>query len=171
MNDVRFGSAVRMARIRRRWRQEDLADRAGVSRGTVGRIECGRAAALTLAVTRRVCVALEIDLELQPRGRGSDLDRLVNARHSALHESVAKHVRDDHRDWILVSEVSFNIWGERGVIDLLLWHPRRRALLIIELKSELVDTGDLLSTMHRRRRLARQIAADHGWDPRRSASG
>jgi transcriptional regulator with XRE-family HTH domain len=165
MNDVRFGSAVRMARIRRGWRQEDVADRAGVSRGTVGRIECGRAAALTLAVTRRVCVALEIDLELQPRGRGSDLDRLVNARHSALHETVARHVATDFADWVLVSEVSFNIWGERGVIDLLLWHPGRRALLIIELKSELVDPGDLLSTMHRRRRLARQIAAEQGWDP------
>jgi hypothetical protein len=51
------------------------------------------------------------------------------------------------------------------VIDLFLWHSGRRALLIIELKTEIVDTGDLLSTMDRRRRLAREIAKERGWDP------
>jgi hypothetical protein len=61
--------------------------------------------------------------------------------------------------------VSFNIWGERGVIDLLLWHPGRRALLIIELKTEIVDPGELLATMDRRRRLAGEIAAKRGWLP------
>jgi hypothetical protein len=65
----------------------------------------------------------------------------------------------------MAHEVSFSIWGERGVIDLLLWHPGRRALLIIELKTEIVDTGELLGTMDRRRRLAREIVEDRGWDP------
>jgi hypothetical protein len=62
--------------------------------------------------------------------------------------------------------VSFSIWGERGVIDLLLWHPGRRALLIIEFKTELVDVGDLLGTMDRRRRLAAKIVEPRGWRPR-----
>ena len=35
----------------------------------------------------------------------------------------------------LVPEVSFSIYGERGVIDMLLWHPARRALLVVELKT------------------------------------
>jgi hypothetical protein len=51
------------------------------------------------------------------------------------------------------------------VIDLLLWHPGRRALLIIEFKTELVDTGELLGTMDRRRRLAPEIVAERGWEP------
>jgi transcriptional regulator with XRE-family HTH domain len=165
MNDVRFGVTVRVVRIRRRWRQRDLAERAGISREAVSRIEGGDVASFTLDLARRVCAALEIDLELLPRGRGAELDRLLNARHSALHESVARWLADEFPDWILAPEVSFNVYGERGVIDLLAWHPGRRALLIIEFKTEIVDTGDLVSTMDRRRRLAREVVRDRGWEP------
>ena len=157
--------AVRRARQKRGWRQADLARRAGVSQPVVSRIETGQVPDMTLAVLRQVAAALEIRLELLPRGRGAELDRLLNARHSALHESVAKALVQDFPEWTMASEVSFSIWGERGVIDLLLWHPQRRALLIIEFKTELVDVGDLLSTMDRRRRLAAQIVRSRGWYP------
>lgn len=65
--------------------------------------------------------------------------------------------------WEVVPEASFSIYGERGVIDILAWHPARRALLIIELKTEIVDANELLGTMDRRLRLARTIAAERGW--------
>jgi len=65
----------------------------------------------------------------------------------------------------MVPEVSFSIWGERGVIDVVLWHPATRSLLLIELKTEIVDPGELLGTMDRRRRLAPEIVAGRGWDP------
>lgn len=45
------------------------------------------------------------------------------------------------------------------------WHPGRRALLVIELKTEIVDVSDLLGSMDRRRRLSRQIARSRRWDP------
>lgn len=154
-----------MSRIKRRWRQQDLSARAGVSRATIWRAERGHIGELSVAVIRRICEPLEIRVELQPRSRGADLDRVVNARHSALHESVARALARDFPDWEMAHEVSFSIWGERGVIDLLLWHPGRRALLIIELKTEIVDTGELLGTMDRRRRLAVRIAEERGWDP------
>lgn len=165
MEDLRFGTTIRVARVKRRWRQQDLCDKAGVSRATLWRAERGHVEEMTLGAIRRICEPLEIRVELQPRGRGADLDRMVNARHSTLHESVARALARDFPLWVMGHEVSFSIWGERGVIDLLLWHPGRRALLIIELKTEIVDTGDLLSTMDRRRRLAREIAAERGWDP------
>jgi transcriptional regulator with XRE-family HTH domain len=165
MEDLRFGTTIRVARVRRRWRQGDLASKASVSRATIWRAEGGHIEELTLGVLRRICEPLEIRVELQPRSRGADLDRMVNARHSALHESVARALARDFPDWEMAHEVSFSIWAERGVIDLLLWHPGRRALLIIELKTEIVDTGDLLSTMDRRRRLAREIVKARGWDP------
>jgi hypothetical protein len=79
---------------------------------------------------------------------------------------VAKALANDFPAWVMAHEVSFSIWGERGVIDLILWHPEHRALLIIEFKTELVDIGDLLSTMDRRRRLAAEIVAGRGWTPR-----
>jgi transcriptional regulator with XRE-family HTH domain len=165
MEDLRFGAVVRAARMTRRWRQRDVAARAGVSQATVWRVERGRIDEMTVSTVRRVCKALEIRIELQPRGRGADLDRMVNARHSALHESVARALARAFPRWEMAHEVSFSIWGERGVIDLLLWHPGRRALLIIEFKTELVDTGELLGTMDRRRRLAPEIVAERGWEP------
>jgi transcriptional regulator with XRE-family HTH domain len=165
MDDLRFGAAIRTARHKRRWRQSDLAAKAGVSEATVWRAERGRISEMTLGSIRRICAPLDIRVEVLPRGRGADLDRMLSARHAALHESVARALARDFPAWVMAPEVSFSIWGERGVIDLLLWHPGRRALLIIELKTELVDVGDLLATMDRRRRLAFEIAGERGWHP------
>ncbi|HET7167739.1 MAG TPA: helix-turn-helix domain-containing protein [Candidatus Limnocylindrales bacterium] len=165
MEDIRFGRAIRAARVKRRWRQEDLASRAGVSAAGVWRVERGRLEEMTLRAIRGICAPLDIRVELTPRGRGADLDRIVNAGHSALHESVARALAREFPDWQMAHEVSFNIWGERGVIDLLMWHPGRRALLIVELKTEIVDTGELIATADRRRRLGAQIVRDRDWDP------
>jgi hypothetical protein len=68
-------------------------------------------------------------------------------------------------EWALAPEVSYSIYGERGVIDILAWHPGRRALLIIELKTDIVDVNDLVGSADRRKRLARTIAAERGWEP------
>jgi len=73
--------------------------------------------------------------------------------------------RDELPAWILAPEVSFSIYGERGVIDILAWHPGRRALLVIELKTDLADMNELVGTFDRKRRLAGEVAAKRGWDP------
>jgi hypothetical protein len=86
----------------------------------------------------------------------------VRRRHSALHEDVAARL-SSLPGWQLAPEVSFSIWGERGVIDILAWHEPTRSLLVIELKTELVDVNEVLGTLDRKVRLARQIAADRGW--------
>ena len=51
------------------------------------------------------------------------------------------------------------------MIDILAWHPGRRALLVIEVKTEIVDVGEMVGTLDRKRRLGREIAASNGWDP------
>ena len=66
--------------------------------------------------------------------------------------------------WEIRPEVSFNHFGERGVVDVVAWHPGRRVLLLVELKTELVDPSELLTVMGRRRRLAAQIVAPFGWE-------
>ncbi len=91
---------------------------------------------------------------------------MMSRRHSALHESVTRTIAAAFPDWEIAPEVSFSIYGERGVIDLLLWHPSRRALLVIELKTDIVDVGEMLGTLDRKRRLAWKIAAERGWSPR-----
>ena len=165
MDDVRIGSTIRTARIRKGLRQEDLAAEAHVSRATISRMERGHFGSLPLDLLRGVCVALEISLDLAPRWRGGDLDRMLSLRHSQLHESLARALVTDYTEWLLVPEASFSIYGERGVIDLLLWHPGRRALLAIELKTDIVDVNELLGTMDRKRRLAWNVATERGWTP------
>jgi transcriptional regulator with XRE-family HTH domain len=165
VDDQRFGAAVRAVRIRRRWRQADLAQAASVSASTISRIERGHVDTFTLEVVRRITAALDIRVDLIARWRAGDLDRLLNARHSALHEQVARMFRDDLPAWAIEPEVSFAVYGERGVIDIFAWHPGRRALLVIELKTDIVDVNDLVGTVDRKRRLARTIAVGRGWDP------
>jgi transcriptional regulator with XRE-family HTH domain len=164
VDDQRLGTTVRSVRIRRGLRQDDLSDLTHVSRAQIGRIEHGHLDSISIGTLRRVCGALEIRVDLVPRWRGGDLDRMLSSRHALLAESVVQALRRDSPDWQIVPEVSFSIWGERGVIDLLAWHPGRRALLVIELKTELVDVGETLGTMDRKQRLASQVAAGRGWE-------
>lgn len=146
-------------------RQEDAAVAAKTSRATISRLERGHFDTLALRATRAVAAVFDIRLDLLPRWRGGDLDRMLNSRHSRLHESVARWFRDRLPDWILVPEVSFSIWGERGVIDLLLWNPASRALVVTELKTDIADANEMVGTVDRKRRLAVEIARERGWDP------
>jgi len=164
MDDLRFGAVIRSVRLRRGWRQADLAAKTGVSSSAISRLERGHAGPMTLDDIRAVAAALEVRAELLARWRAGDLDRLLNARHSALHEAVARWFRARCPAWVLAPEVTFAIYTDRGVIDILGWHPGRRAVLVIELKTEIVDVNELLGTLDRKRRLAKQIARERHWD-------
>jgi len=169
MDDLRFGSTIRSVRIRKGLTQEDLSKLAGVSRGTVSRIERGHLDEVSLGSIRAVAKALDVRVDLVPRWRGGDLDRLLNSRHSALHEQVARSFTE-RPDWLAEPEVSFAIYAERGVIDILAWHAKRQMLLVIELKTDIVDVNELLGTLDRKRRLAWQVALERGWDVRERTS-
>ena len=162
MSDQRVGAAIRFLRIRRGWRQSDLAARAGVSQSTVSRIERGHLSDVTLDAVRRVAAAVDLRVDLIGRWRGGDLDRLLAAGHSALHESVARHL-GRLSGWEFASEVSFSHYADRGVIDLFAWHALTRSLLVIELKTVFVDVNELIGTLDRKRRNAAQIARERGW--------
>src|SRR5262245_3097059 len=162
MDDQRFGSVVRAVRIRRRLRQSDLAHLAGVSRSLISGIEHGHVDTVTLETIRSVARSLDVRVELLARWRAGDLNRLLNAKHSELHELVARYFRD-LPDWIAQPEVSFSIYGERGVIDILAWHPGRCALLVIELKTDIADVNELVGTVDREGRHAIRIATERGW--------
>ena len=165
MDDQRVGTIVRSIRLKKRWRQADLAKVAGVSPTTISRIERGHVDQLSLETIRKVARALDVRVDLVARWRAGDLDRLLNARHSKLHEVVARMFRHELPAWALRPETSFAIFAERGVIDILAWHPGRQALLVIELKTDIVDVNDLVGTVDRKRRLAAKVAAEFGWVP------
>ena len=163
MDDLGFGRLIRMARIRRRLRQADLAEQAGVSTTTVSRVERGHAGEIPLDTSRRVAEALDIRVELNPRARALDIDRVVNAKHTAM-AGVSLDWIATFPGWDVRPEISFSEFGERGVIDLLCWHSSTRALLVVEIKTELVDFGELLGTLDQKQRLARAIGRRVGWD-------
>jgi transcriptional regulator with XRE-family HTH domain len=164
MDDRRIGTTLRSLRIRHSWRQEDLSAAAGVSVRTVQRIEGGRAEGVQLETLRSVARALDAWVDVAVRWRGGELDRLLNVRHSLMHERVALLLAESG-GWEIVPEASFSIYGERGAIDILAWHAERRILLVIELKTEIVDVQDLVGRVDRKRRLAPQIARERGWLP------
>jgi transcriptional regulator with XRE-family HTH domain len=169
MDDLRLAAGFRAARIRRGWRQEDVASRAGLSRTTVARLELGQLDGVPLRVMRSVARALELQLDVTLRWRGSELARLLDAAHAAMHDEIER-VLTDAGGWTPAPEVSFSVFGERGVIDVLAWHAATRTILVIELKTLLVDVSDLLGTMDRRRRLALRIGDERGWRARTAAT-
>ena len=164
MDDQRIGWSLRSIRVRKRWRQEDLATRAKVSRWVVMRIEQGRLASVPLGKVRAVAAALDARVDAVVRWHGGDLSRLVSARHARMHEIIARYFQD-LPNWIIEPEVSFSIYGERGIIDVLAWHPTTRILLVIELKTEIVDLNEMLGTIDRKRRLAAKVAEVRKWEP------
>lgn len=160
----RLGSAVRTLRLNAGLTQAQLAARAGASPSTVSRIERGLADRLPMSTVHAVGLALDAWVAFSVRWRGGELDRAINAGHAAMHEALARWIRQIG-GWELSPEVSISIFGERGVIDALCWHASSRTLLVVELKTELVDISEHLGTFDRKVRLAARIAADRGWDP------
>jgi hypothetical protein len=150
--------------MNRRLRQVDLARIARVPRGIVMSIEAGDLENVTIGQTRRVAQALGGRLDARLMWRGDGLDRLMNQGHARMHEATIRWLRSIG-GWVALPEISFSRDGERGVIDIVAWHAATRSLLIIELKTRLVDLSDLMSSMDIRRRIAPRIAADQGWDP------
>ncbi len=164
MDYVRLGAAIRAVRIRLDLRQADVAAKAAVSQATQSRIELGDCGGVTLDTLEGVARVLGMRLDLIARWRGMDLPRLLDRDHAALAEAVIRGLAAVG-GWEFAPEVTFSVYGERGSIDLLAWHAATRTLLVVELKTAIVDLQDGLSTIDRKRRLAASLVRDRGWRP------
>jgi len=145
-------------------RQEDVAAAAHVARSWVSRIERGHLDGLSIERLRALAGVLEIRVDVVAYRRGGEAVRIVNERHSRMHELVAARLADAP-GWTFATEVTFSEWGERGTIDILAWHAASRTLLVIELKTEIPDPAGLVAQVDRYRRLAPQIGRARGWNP------
>jgi transcriptional regulator with XRE-family HTH domain len=163
VDDVQVGSIIRAVRIRRGLRQTDVAVTAGVGQTTVSLIEKGCLEQLSLGVLRRVATAAGVSLPFNARWRGPELVRLLDEKHAAMVREIISRLGG--LGWQSVPEHTFSIWGERGAVDVIAWNPSFRALLIIEVKSLIVDLQDLLSAIDRKRRLGPTLARELGWKP------
>ena len=160
---IRIGRLLRMLRIRRSWRQVDVAERAGVSPAVIGRHENGAFQSFRPAERHAAVFGVRIDLRLS--GRGGDLPRLVDEEHASIGEVLAAWCRA--HGFVVEVETSFSQWGERGRFDLIAWNAATGTLLVIEVKTELADLQDLFGTLDAKERIASTIAQRRGWQATR----
>jgi transcriptional regulator with XRE-family HTH domain len=161
VDDLRVGSVVRAVRRRRGLRQADVARLAGVAQSSVSRLERGHLERVGLPTARKTAAALQISLAISPRWRGGELPRLLDKEHASCVEQVATSLGPG---WEVLLEYSFNYFGERGSVDVLGWQRDRAALLLVEVKSQLVDLQDLFAGLGRKRRIVpRLLQRDRGW--------
>jgi transcriptional regulator with XRE-family HTH domain len=163
LDDIGIGRLFRQLRLRLGWRQVDVAEKAGVSRSVYSDAERGHIEQLAVGTLRQIATVLEVRLAIEPSWRGGRIERVLSGRHAGMAERLTAMLVE--AGWIVRPEASFNHFGERGVVDLVAWHAATRTLLLIEIKTELVDPSGLLATTDRRRRLASVIARESAWDP------
>ena len=169
MDDRRVGRLFRAVRQRKDLRQQDVAERAGVSQSVVSDIELGRLELVGLTRVRRVGAVLDITVSLDAWWRGGEADRLLDRAHAALVERVVRILRDG--GWEVVPEFTFNHFGDRGSVDVLAWHPLERILLVVEVKSTLTDLQDTLAALSKKLRVVPGVARDQrDWRPRHVAT-
>jgi len=158
---VRFGLGLRALRRQRGLTQAQLASRVGMSGSAVSRLERGEADRVALRSLERVSGALGARIDLRLLWHGEGLDRLMDQGHAALVEDIVGLLRG--LGWSVATEVSFNIQGERGSIDVLAYHPGHSVLLVVEAKSVVPDLQSMLVTLDRKSRLAHAIGAEREW--------
>jgi transcriptional regulator with XRE-family HTH domain len=164
MTIERVGRIARILRVRARLTQAALAQRAGVTRPQVSRLERGRGRELKYGAIEAILGALGARLTPGVLWNGPELDRLLDAGHSALAASVKRRL--ERWGWLVQVEVSYSWYGERGRIDLLTFHPATGVLLVIEIKTELVDVQQTLGLLDAKVRLAPRVVERFGWTPR-----
>ena len=103
---------------------------AGVSQAAVARVERGDLRGIAFGTLERVTAALGITVRLDGRWHGGDGDRLIDREHAAVVEAVVAELR--RMGWDVLLEFTFNHFGERGSVDVVGWHARSGALVIVE---------------------------------------
>jgi len=164
VNAERLGRLVRRLRVRAGLTQAMLAARASVGRQAVSLLERGHVARLRWETVERIAAAVGARLDVRLLWNGPELDRLLDAGHAALGAAVKRRL--ERWGWVVRVEVSYSRYGERGRIDLLGLDPASGVLLVVELKTELVDVQALLGSIDAKARLARHVADHFGWEVR-----
>lgn len=157
---IAVGRVLRMLRLRRDWRQSDVAAKARISSSAVGRHENGIIGSLGVFEKHAAVFGLRTDIRVV--GRAGALVRLGDEEHARIVESVAGWLRD--RGFLTETEASFSEWGERGRIDLLAFDAAAGTFVVVEVKTQLLDLQDLFGSLNVKERLAVTIAERRGWN-------
>lgn len=157
-----FAAVVRTARRARRWTQARLAAEAGISQAHVARLERADVSELSFRRAGALMDVLGGRVEVRfvgPHGGARPRD----AAHARCVAFVARRlVRDG---WLVATEVE--VGGERWRVfaDVLAFHAERRILLVIEVKTEIHDLGEIDRQLGVAERGAWAAAHERGWRP------
>ena len=122
MDDQRAGQVLRCIRHRKGWRQQDLARSCG-RLGHDGRPDrAWRDLVRPAGQAPTLAEASALGSTRSFGGRAPISGACSTRATPRMHESMADISRRAD-GWVFEPEVSFSIYGERGVIDILAWHP------------------------------------------------
>lgn len=158
------GATVGGGRRARRWPQRRLAAEAGVAQSMISDIEHARLPDLPLRTVIRVLTALEVDVELDLHSPRATAPAQRDRAHARCVAYVAR--RPERTGWRVATEAS--VGGRRwlGFVDILAFHPVERVLLVIEVKTEIHDVGEIDRQLGSYESEAWEAAAAQGWRPR-----
>jgi hypothetical protein len=120
---------------------------------------------MRLRTIGRIAGVLGARLDVRLNWNGEGLDRLLDAAHADVVENVVAALAAS--GWQSAVEVSFNVRGERGSVDVFACHRTLDALIVVEAKSVVPDVQATLMTLDLKARLAPEIARQLGWPARR----
>jgi transcriptional regulator with XRE-family HTH domain len=159
-----FGLSIRAVRRSRDLSQEAVGARLGRTQGFVSLVERGRHTGLTVADADRLCEALGATLVFGVEAPILvDGPRQRDAAHARCVGYVARRLRA--AGWWVEREVEIGRRKRPGWIDILAFDPDTRVLLVIEVKTELVDLGGLERQLGWYEREAMRAARRLGWSP------
>jgi transcriptional regulator with XRE-family HTH domain len=165
---ITFGSACLETRLRLDLTQQQVADRVGVSRSYIAKVELGQADP-RLDLVEAIAEALGLELDLRTRPPLFMKNRL---QRDVVHARCSGYI--DRRlvaaGWRTAREVEVHHGRSHGWIDLLAFDPRTGTLLIIEIKTRLDDIGAIERQLGWYERSSWAIARELGWQARRTAS-
>ena len=132
-----------------------------MSHELVSRLERGQLRGVTIESLDRIATALDATLVIQLRWQGEQLDRMLDAAHASLQESVTQMLAG--AGYLVRTEVSFNHFGDRGRVDVVAFHAPTQILLVVEIKSVLGDLQETLGRLDIKTRVGAVLCRELGW--------
>ena len=160
----RIGWLVRDLRKAVGWSQLELAVRANVSQSLVSAIETGRATNVTVETLGRLLEAMgaRLVIDAVPPFLG-DRERQRDPAHIQCTNHVVRRL--ERAGWATATEVEIGGDRSRGWIDVLAYQRATKTLLVIEIKTEIVDLGAIERALGWYEREAWSAARRLGWRP------
>jgi transcriptional regulator with XRE-family HTH domain len=147
----------------RGWTQRRLARVAGTSQTLISAIERCAEPELPMATAVRVLRALDIPFDLRLATPLSTRP-VRDAAHARCVAYAARRL--EAHGFVVKTEVEVGGPGWFGSIDVLAYHPGSHILFVIDVKTELLDLGELQRQLTRYERVAWDVARALGWRPR-----